>query len=235
MKEFRDALDECGLMDLGYMGDKFTWRGKRAGGLVLERLDRAVADNGWFSLFPNTKVQHLRTHSSDHKAILIKLEGIIPHLDRPFKFEQMWLREEGCSKTVINTWGSTSINASMVQIALKIKVCGENLLDWSRQSFGSIKKQLESKGKQLSKAEVNAAKGNLDYEVVKTLRAELNDLLDKESQMWQQRSRALFLKCGDRNTSFFRSKAFHRCGGIESRALKILQTLGARRTAKSKR
>ena len=73
MKESRDALDVCGLMDLGFVGDKFTWRGKRVGGLVLERLDRAVADNAWFSLFPSTKVQHLCTHSSDHKAILIKL------------------------------------------------------------------------------------------------------------------------------------------------------------------
>ena len=77
------------------------------------------------------------------------------------------------------------MNASMVQIASKIKVCGEKLLDWSRQSFGSIRKQLESKGKQLSKAEINAARGNLDFEVVKVLRADLNDLLDKESKMWQ--------------------------------------------------
>ena len=103
------------------------------------------------------------------------------------------------------------MNASMVQIASKIKVCGKKLLDWSCQSFGSIRKQLESKGKQLSKAEINAAKGNLDYKVVKVLRANLNDLLDKESKMWQQRSRALFLKCGDWNTSFFHSKASHRC------------------------
>lgn len=35
MKEFRDVLDECGLMDLGYVGEKFTWKGKRVGGLVL--------------------------------------------------------------------------------------------------------------------------------------------------------------------------------------------------------
>ena len=45
MKEFREVLDECGLMDLGFRGEKFTWKGKRSGGLVLERLDRAVANN----------------------------------------------------------------------------------------------------------------------------------------------------------------------------------------------
>ena len=88
MKEFKDALDECGLMDLSYVGDKFTWRGKRADSLVLERLDRAVADNGWFSLYPGTKVQHLRTHSSDHRAILIKLEGITPYPDRPLNLSK---------------------------------------------------------------------------------------------------------------------------------------------------
>ena len=101
MKEFRDVLDECGLIDLGYTRDKFTWKGKRAGGLVLERLDRAIALNEWFSRFPGTKVQHLLTHSSDHKDILIKLDGITPRLNRPFKFEQMWLRKGGCSDTVV--------------------------------------------------------------------------------------------------------------------------------------
>lgn len=65
------------------------------------------------------------------------------------------------------------------------------------------------KGKLLTKAEVNAANGKLDYERVKILRAEVNDLLDKESQMWQHWSRTLFLKCGDCNTSYFHNKASH--------------------------
>ena len=30
------------------------------------------------------------------------------------------------------------------------------------------------------------AKGEADYEVVKVLKVELNDLLDKESLMWEQ-------------------------------------------------
>ena len=45
MKDFRDVLDEARLKDLGYMGKKFTWKGRRQGGFVLERLDRAVANN----------------------------------------------------------------------------------------------------------------------------------------------------------------------------------------------
>ena len=100
MMAFRDILDECGFMDLGFVGDKFTWKGKRAGGLVLERLDRAVASNDWFSLNPGTKVRHLNTHSFDHKAIVIKMEGIVPRPNRPFRFEQKWLKDKGCSKTV---------------------------------------------------------------------------------------------------------------------------------------
>lgn len=98
----------------------------------------------------------------------------------------------------------------MALIAGKIKICGKKLSDWSHQSFGCIKKQIEIKGKMLSKAEIAAAKGEVDYKVVKSLRAEVNDLLVKESQMWQQCSRALFLKCGNHNTSYFHSKASHR-------------------------
>jgi hypothetical protein len=29
MQAFRDALTDCGLEDLGYIGDTFTWRRKR--------------------------------------------------------------------------------------------------------------------------------------------------------------------------------------------------------------
>ena len=45
MKAFRDVLDELGLKDLGFVGKKFTWKGRRHGGYVLEWLDRAVANS----------------------------------------------------------------------------------------------------------------------------------------------------------------------------------------------
>nr|POE60154.1 hypothetical protein CFP56_45097 [Quercus suber] len=44
---------------------------------------------------PATRVQHIKAHSSDHNPIIIRLEGILECQNKPFCFEQMWLKEEG--------------------------------------------------------------------------------------------------------------------------------------------
>ena len=209
MKAFREVLDKAGLKDLGYVGKKFTWKGHRQGGFVLERLDKAVANNQWLSQNPGTKVQHLHSNSLDHQALIMKPEGINPKPNRSFKFEQMWLRDKGCSNTVTSAWGQPIIGVTMLKVVGKVQVCGERLTKWSKNSFGSVRRMLEEKRNFLSKAEMDAAKGG-DPMVVKSLQKEINDIIDKESQIWQQRSRALFLKCGDRNTAYFHNKASQR-------------------------
>ena len=69
-------VDKCELVDLGYVGHKFTWRGKRLGGVVLERLDRAFANTSWLEQNLVTRVQHFRAHSFDHNPITIRPEGV---------------------------------------------------------------------------------------------------------------------------------------------------------------
>ena len=76
MQAFRDILDECGFMDLGFVGPMFTWIKHFENYTVWERLDRAIATNDWFSMFLDTKVYHLNVTAFDHKAILIWPEGI---------------------------------------------------------------------------------------------------------------------------------------------------------------
>ena len=85
MKDFREALDACCLADLGYRGTKFTWCKKLIGGItVWERLDRAVANSEWLSLFPGSSVTHLDAIFSDHKPFLIQLDGIPIRNQRPW-------------------------------------------------------------------------------------------------------------------------------------------------------
>lgn len=41
---YKDMVDDCGFIDLGFTGSHFTWLNKRQGpGLIKQRLDRAWA------------------------------------------------------------------------------------------------------------------------------------------------------------------------------------------------
>ena len=76
MQAFRDILGECGFMDLGFVGSKFTWHKHYDNFIVWERLDRAMATNEWFSLFSDTQVRHLDVTTSNHKPLLINPDGM---------------------------------------------------------------------------------------------------------------------------------------------------------------
>ena len=80
MQLFREVIDQCGFMDLGFVGPKFTWaKHFENGSLIWERLDRGLAINSWFLKFPRTKVHHLRCDSSDHVPLHIIFSGLEPH------------------------------------------------------------------------------------------------------------------------------------------------------------
>lgn len=69
---FASCLVDCGLSDLGYCGNKFTWpNGRSTSSHISERLDRACGDLNWIRRFPNTIVRHLTNFTSNHKPILI--------------------------------------------------------------------------------------------------------------------------------------------------------------------
>jgi len=54
LEAFKDVVDELGFVDLGYLGRKYTWRGKKGDTMILERLDHAFATSTWLELFPAT-------------------------------------------------------------------------------------------------------------------------------------------------------------------------------------
>ena len=200
MQAFRETLDFCGFMDLGFTGLEFTWHSRRHGHLVWERLDRGVANYDWLSKFPATTVRHLHCYSSDHRPISISLN---PNNEaqrwsrRLFRFEEMWLADSGCSDTMLRAWQADQQGTPMFKVTKKLKKCKKMLKSWSKEHFGSFKSQIAKKKELLWKAGELAAKGG-EYEPVVTLRRDLNVLLDKESRMWRQRARTQSLAKGIR-------------------------------------
>lgn len=196
-------------MDIGFLGLPFTWHKHYANFTVGERLDRAIATNDWFSMFPGTKIHHLDVITSDHKALWIVPEGMDCGFQKPFRFEQMWMTDKWCTNTIETVWRKDVNEPWDTKIVTKIDQCGKALTCWSRQAFGNVKRGIERKRKELSKAEQRAIRGG-DPRHMNALQEEINLLLDKEATMWRQRSKILWLRDGDKNTKFFHSKASQR-------------------------
>ena len=90
---FKECLDSCGMVDLGFHGPRFTWVNKReVGHYIQERLDRGFANAMWRGLYPEASIHHLTCTHSDHCPVLLKLVEHGPScFSRPFRFQPMWM------------------------------------------------------------------------------------------------------------------------------------------------
>lgn len=123
----------------------------------------------------------------------------LPGVAKPFPFEGMWLSKKGCTDTVQAVWASDAPNDPSTKVIHKIEKCGVKLKKWSLKHFGNVRKEIESKKKQLVQAEKEALRTG-DNKWVKNLLTALNDLTEKEGRMWLQRSKVLWAKMGDKNS-----------------------------------
>ena len=105
MNEFREAMEESGLEDMGCLGPVFTWSSKREDdAMILERLDRGLCNKDWKLLFPNSNMHHLDFGGSDHCPLLLEVKktvsirnvGCNTRRNRRFFFEECWVEEKEC-------------------------------------------------------------------------------------------------------------------------------------------
>ncbi|KAA3474235.1 reverse transcriptase [Gossypium australe] len=110
MELFRETLEGCNLMDIGFSGVWYTWeRGNLPETNIRERLDRGVANAEWRNLFPLGSVQHLPYSTSDHCPLLITNDRSCRlSRDRYFRFEVWWTLEDSFEATLNELWESSS-------------------------------------------------------------------------------------------------------------------------------
>ena len=214
MANFREALVECELQDLGFKGPEFTWSNRRLGeDLVRVRLDRAVSNPAWNLLFPNAQVSHILVPSSDHLGVLVEIRSNPArgnqHRRKLFRFEHAWMQEEGCETTIADAWKEEQTGTAMYQLTQKIKQCRIRLLKWSQAQVRMTPKLIDSKKAQLLEME-SKPMVTYDAQGVHALRKEITGLLVKEEVAWRQRSRVNWLADGDQNTRFFHECAAQR-------------------------
>lgn len=109
MDAFRDALDTCGLSDIGYMGNPWTFEKKVVGGTYTRvRLDRGVANPAWTLAFPSATLEHKTAATSDHVPLYIQYvhENACSRAPWRFKYELAWERDSGLAPVVQHAWNN---------------------------------------------------------------------------------------------------------------------------------
>jgi hypothetical protein len=107
---FHGFLNSCGMIDLRFSSNPFTWSNKRRDHhLIKEHLDRGIATSHWVHLFSHYSVQHLPTYSSDHNPIILNTAPTDLTLQRPFRFEEFWTYDPSCGSTISYAWRSNQM------------------------------------------------------------------------------------------------------------------------------
>ncbi|CAL8084513.1 unnamed protein product [Prunus armeniaca] len=123
-----------------------------------------------------------------------------------FRFEEMWVQHENCMETIREEWLQPESGSAPRAVTEKLKRTRLRLLGWSRGIFGSLPHQIKSIQTKLGEL-LEAPLTPQTVETRKELTTKLDSLMAKNEIYWRQRSRALWLKAGDRNTKYFHYKA----------------------------
>ncbi|WMV46970.1 hypothetical protein MTR67_040355 [Solanum verrucosum] len=90
--EFISVIEACGLTDLGFHGQKFTWCNHKDGeARIWKRLDRAIVNDKWIEVMPMSNITHLPSTGSDHCPLLPESVDINTNTSKYFKFLYFWV------------------------------------------------------------------------------------------------------------------------------------------------
>lgn len=137
MWEFRECLSNCGLTDLGFMGQCYTWCNGRIGEQkTLIRLDRVVANDERRIMFKEATIHHITMFASDHCMLALFFKK--KHPSRPakkrFLFEAMWTRDDRCRQIIEEAWDPLRGDLEFT-IQDRFKCCQVHLQVWNRDVF----------------------------------------------------------------------------------------------------
>ena len=140
MEGFREAIDVCGLADLGFEGRSWTYEKKVTDGSYCRvRLDRALAMADWSERYPLATVRHLTAAASDHGPILLswRPDESSSNKRKNFKDEVMWETHDRFSSMLKETWEETE-PTSVHDLQRKLKEVSGHLQRWDRMTFGNV-------------------------------------------------------------------------------------------------
>jgi hypothetical protein len=175
-------------------------------------------------LFPLVEVINGDPRHSDHRPVVIKLDGSCTEevqncQNRCFKFEARWLQEESREDLVKKGWNEAFLLLGATEVKDGLKGVAGVLTDWNRNVLGDLEKRIKRLKKELA-AWIRAPVTDQSVHKEQVVRYRLEKLEEQKDLYWKQRAHMDWLKYVDRNTKFYHAQA------MQSRKINRIKRLG---------
>jgi hypothetical protein len=205
MYDFSNFISVNGLIDTSLSGGNFTWPNNREV-VSMSRIDRFLYTADWEEGFITISQKRMVRLTSDNFPVMVEC-GSIPRGRRTFRFENMWLKADGFIERVCNWWGSYQFSGSSNFVfANKLKALKGDLKKWNEDEFGHVtmkKNILMDELRELDLVEETWPLSVKEKDKKELTSVGLDQLILMEEINWRQKSCALWLQKGDKNTKFF--------------------------------
>ena len=141
---FKECLDRCNMMDIGFAGPRFTWTNRReVQALIQERIDRYFVNPSCCVIYPDARVIHLTRCHSNRCPMLLEMQPRAQYgRIRPFRFQTGWLLNPSFFPIVHQAWERNS------RLVDAVNVFTQEAKEWNKNHFGNFftrKKNLMSR------------------------------------------------------------------------------------------
>ncbi len=211
---FLNLLLDNNLTDPSPVKLKPTWRNRRVGeDRIAKRLDRFLLSTALISKAPIFRQWVEEVGNSDHFPIFLDLSFPPPKPPAPFKFNPSWIQDPSFSTLFKDTWIHPGRNERVDKSFLfmeNLKRLKKATISWKKDRKQNQNEELSKIREELKNLESIEEDGYLTQaskdRILHLEKLQNKILLDKEEE-WRLKSRAILLKSGDENTSFFHNYA----------------------------
>ncbi|XP_019264876.1 PREDICTED: uncharacterized protein LOC109242481 [Nicotiana attenuata] len=206
--DFITCMDDCGMSDLSFTGNPFTWcNGSRGRKRISTRLDRVLINEEWAENFQTNRVDHHAKSGSDHSLITFKFGNENHEVIKYFRFLNFWTKQNDYNSLIERIWNKEVQGNDQWILQQKLKAVARGLSKWSKDSIGDVFTSVKQSELEMCRLEQQYETHNTDAnrQNLYKAQAEYTRLLKMQESILKQKSRIKWAEEGDSNSKYFHS------------------------------
>ena len=202
-----ELIQQWDLLDFKTKKGFYTWTNNRLGTEhISTRLDIFLLENMLLLEKKLISPKILPWFSSDHKPILLQLEEEENLGPIPSRFNPLWIEKDDFMETIMSAWSSPISRSPSYVWEQKLKATKIALKDWIKNLNNTPSCHIKETIQQLLDLQMEMERGDIntiDLEREQAAQHTSFWSFRNEQEYWRLKSRSLWLKVGDINTSYF--------------------------------